>query len=83
MARAVFDKISFQFEGKSFVENVREVLNASLSGLKSLQNQVFSDVTSDRRINISSVYEGVHIMKRMMCDRKVLVVLDDVDCRPA
>ncbi|KAI3500072.1 hypothetical protein L1887_35887 [Cichorium endivia] len=79
LARAVFDQISFQFEGKSFVENVREASNASLSGLKSLQNQVLSDVTNDKGINISSVYEGVHIMKRMMRDRKVLVVLDDVD----
>nr|KAJ0210123.1 hypothetical protein LSAT_V11C400215360 [Lactuca sativa] len=79
LARAVFDQISFQFEGKSFVENVREASNASLFGLKSLQNQILSDVTNDRGVNISNVYEGVHIMKRTMRDRKVLVVLDDVD----
>ncbi|CAH1444341.1 unnamed protein product [Lactuca virosa] len=40
LARAVFNKLSFQFEGKSFIENVREVSKASLSGLNSLQNQI-------------------------------------------
>ncbi|CAH1421456.1 unnamed protein product [Lactuca virosa] len=79
LARAVFDRICFQFEGKSFVENVREFSNASLSGLKLLQNQVLSDVLNDKDINVSSVYDGKHMMKRIMPNRKVLVVLDDVD----
>ncbi|KAL7607292.1 hypothetical protein Lser_V15G19699 [Lactuca serriola] len=77
LARAVFDHLSFRFEGKSFVENVRE--NASLSGLKSLQKQVLLDVLNDKDINVSSVYDGKHMMKRRVHDKKVLVVLDDVD----
>ncbi|KAL4564970.1 hypothetical protein LXL04_029049 [Taraxacum kok-saghyz] len=79
LARAVFDHISFQFEGKSFVENVREVSNNSLSGLKSLQNQVLLDILNDKGVSISSVYDGKSIMKKRMCGRKVLIVLDDVD----
>ncbi|CAI9282580.1 unnamed protein product [Lactuca saligna] len=79
LARAVFDQISFQFEGKSFVENVREVSTASFSGLKTLQNQILSDVLNDKGINVNSVYDGKHVIKRMMPNRKVLVVLDDVD----
>ncbi|KAI3500079.1 hypothetical protein L1887_35895 [Cichorium endivia] len=77
LARAIFDHISFQFEGKSFVENVRE--NASFPGLKSLQKQILSDVLNED-MRVSSVSDGKHMMKRMMCDRKALVVLDDVDC---
>ncbi|KAL4582590.1 hypothetical protein LXL04_007144 [Taraxacum kok-saghyz] len=79
LVRAVFDQISFQFEGKSFVENVREVSNASLSGLKSLQNQLLLDVLNDKGISVNSVHDGKHMIKRKMCDQKVLVVLDDVD----
>ncbi|XP_023767547.1 disease resistance protein RUN1 [Lactuca sativa] len=79
LARAVFDQISFQFEGKSFVENVREVSKASLSGLKSLQNQILSDVFNDQSISVSSVYDGKNMMKRRMGGKKVLLVLDDVD----
>ncbi|XP_023740050.1 disease resistance protein RUN1 [Lactuca sativa] len=79
LARAVFDQISFQFESKSFVENVREVSNASLSGLKSLQNQVLLDVLNDQGVSVTNVYDGKNMMKRMLRGRKVLVVLDDVD----
>ncbi|CAH1444392.1 unnamed protein product [Lactuca virosa] len=80
LARAIFNTISFQFEGKSFIENVREVSNASLSGLKSLQKQILSDVLNDQGINVSSENEGENMMWRMMRGRKVLLVLDDVDC---
>ncbi|GJX69846.1 TMV resistance protein N-like protein [Tanacetum coccineum] len=79
LARAVFDQISVQFEGKSFVENVREISKGSLYGLKSLQKQVLSDVLNDPDIIVSNVYDGKNMMKRMLCGRKVLVVLDDVD----
>ncbi|PWA42303.1 disease resistance protein (TIR-NBS-LRR class) [Artemisia annua] len=64
---------------KSFVENVREVSKTSLSGLKSLQKQVLSDVLNDQGITVSSVADGKDMMGKMMSSRKVLVVLDDVD----
>ncbi|XP_023762170.1 disease resistance protein RPV1 [Lactuca sativa] len=79
LARALFDQISFQFEGKSFVENVREVSTVSFFGLKSLQNQLLSDVLNDKKIRIKDVSDGKHLIKKMMRHRKVLVVLDDVD----
>ncbi|PWA40917.1 disease resistance protein (TIR-NBS-LRR class) family [Artemisia annua] len=77
LARAVFDKLSFQFEGQSFVENIRE--KSSLSGLNSLQKQVLSDVLNDQGITVSGVHEGKKMIKKKMRVRKVLIVLDDVD----
>ncbi|GJW06809.1 Toll/interleukin-1 receptor domain-containing protein [Tanacetum coccineum] len=79
LARAVFDQISFQFEGKSFVENVREESKPSLSDLKSLQKQVLSDILNDQGFTVSGVLDGKNKMKKTMRGRKVLVVLDDVD----
>ncbi|KAM0030889.1 putative TIR domain, P-loop containing nucleoside triphosphate hydrolase [Helianthus debilis subsp. tardiflorus] len=79
LARAVFDHISIWFEGKSFVENVREVSKGSLSSPKKLQKQVLRNVLNDQGIIVTSVYDGKHMMKKMMGSRKVLVVLDDVD----
>ncbi|GJR35284.1 TMV resistance protein N-like protein [Tanacetum coccineum] len=76
LARAVFDHISVQFEGQSFVENVSKT---SLSGLKELQKQVLSDVLNDSNIRVSSVSDGKNMMKKFLHSRKVLVVLDDVD----
>ena len=79
LARAVYVHISSEFEGKSFVENVREVSKTPLLGLKSLQKQVLSDVLNDQGITVSSVVDGKDMMGKMMRSRKVLVVLDDVD----
>ncbi|PWA86310.1 toll/interleukin-1 receptor (TIR) domain-containing protein [Artemisia annua] len=79
LARAVFDQISFLFEGQSFVENVREESKPSLSGLKSLLKQVISDISNDQGVTVSGVFDGKNKMKKMMRDRKVLVVLDDVN----
>ncbi|KAJ0751761.1 putative TIR domain, P-loop containing nucleoside triphosphate hydrolase [Helianthus annuus] len=77
LARAVFDHISVWFEGKSFVENVREASKGS--GLKKLQKQVLKDVLNDGGIDVTSVSEGKNMMKKLMGSRKILVVLDNVD----
>ncbi|KAL8268496.1 hypothetical protein R6Q59_002294 [Mikania micrantha] len=77
LARAIFDKISIYFEGTSFVENVRENSKAPL--LKKLQEQVLTDVLKDKSISVSSVHKGTNLMKTMLCGKKVLIVLDDVD----
>ncbi|KAD6454756.1 hypothetical protein E3N88_09462 [Mikania micrantha] len=77
LARAIFDHISIWFEGKSFVENVRE--RSKGMGLKELQRQLLKDVLNDQSIDVAGVFDGKNMMKRMMLGRKVLVVLDDVD----
>ncbi|KAJ0794691.1 putative TIR domain, P-loop containing nucleoside triphosphate hydrolase [Helianthus annuus] len=79
LARAVFDRISVHFEAKSFVENVREVSNASLYGLLSLQRKILSDLLNDQGNNVGSVHDGTNMLKTKMRGRKVLLVLDDVD----
>ncbi|GJS54724.1 ribonuclease H-like domain-containing protein [Tanacetum coccineum] len=45
----------------------------------SLQKQVLSDVLKNQRITISSVHEGKNMLKMKLRNRKVLIVLDDVD----
>ncbi|KAD6455000.1 hypothetical protein E3N88_09706 [Mikania micrantha] len=77
LARAVFDHISIWFEGKSFVENVRE--RSKGMGLKELQRQLLKDVLNDQSIDVNGASDGIYKMKKMMPGRKVLVVLDDVD----
>ncbi|KAJ0532110.1 putative TIR domain, P-loop containing nucleoside triphosphate hydrolase [Helianthus annuus] len=77
LARAVFDYISIWFEGKSFIENVRE--GSKRYGLKKLQKQVLRNVLSDKSIEVESVSDGRSLMRKMMCSRKALLVLDDVD----
>ncbi|MFS7963966.1 putative TIR domain, P-loop containing nucleoside triphosphate hydrolase [Helianthus anomalus] len=61
LARVNFDSLSNHFEAKSFVENVREVSKASLSGLLSLQRKILSDLAQGD--NISSVHFGTNMLK--------------------
>nr|GFC60151.1 Toll/interleukin-1 receptor (TIR) domain-containing protein [Tanacetum cinerariifolium] len=77
LARAVYDQISNHFEGKSFVENVREVSKLSLSGLKKLQKKILKDVLNKQDITFSSVHDGRDMLIATMRRRKILVVLDD------
>ncbi|KAL4578618.1 hypothetical protein LXL04_014745 [Taraxacum kok-saghyz] len=79
LARAVFDKICVSFEGKSFVENVREESKPSMSGLRSLQEQVLFNVLSSRSFTVGSVHDGKSVIRKMLCSKKVLLILDDVD----
>ncbi|KAL7603026.1 hypothetical protein Lser_V15G15892 [Lactuca serriola] len=79
LATAICDRESSHFEGTSFVTNVREISEPSLSGLMSLQKKILSDVLIDEDIIISSVSEGKNTIKEKLGHQKVLVVLDDVD----
>ncbi|PWA96847.1 toll/interleukin-1 receptor (TIR) domain-containing protein [Artemisia annua] len=79
LATAIFNQISDQFEGSSFVENVREVSKNSGSGLKELQKQILTDIFGDKDITVSSVSGGINKMVQMMPRKKVLVILDDVN----
>jgi hypothetical protein len=79
LATAIFNQISHEFEGSSFVENVRGVSKNSLPGLKELQKQIITDVFSDQHITVSSVSGGINKMVQMMHRKKALVLLDDVN----
>ncbi|GJZ78992.1 disease resistance TIR-NBS-LRR class family protein [Tanacetum coccineum] len=63
LARAVYDQISNNFEGKSFVENVREVSEPTLSGLKKLQKRILKDVLNKQDITFGSVHDGKSMLK--------------------
>ncbi|PWA69411.1 disease resistance protein (TIR-NBS-LRR class) family [Artemisia annua] len=77
-ARAVFDRLSADFEAKTFVANVREVSKPSMSGLKKLQEKVLSKLL-DEDVTLDSVTDGKKMMQERMRSIKVLLVLDDVN----
>ncbi|KAL4586009.1 hypothetical protein LXL04_010639 [Taraxacum kok-saghyz] len=77
LAKAIFNKFSSHFEGSVFIENVRQVLEKK--GLESLQERILSSVLKDEHIRVGSVYDGERIMRMRLSDKKVLLVLDDVD----
>ncbi|XP_030963404.1 TMV resistance protein N-like isoform X1 [Quercus lobata] len=77
LARVVYDEFCSHFEVSSFIANVRE--DSKKHGLHRLQQQLLVDILEDKNIDIRNVYEGVDMIKKRICHRKVLLVIDDVN----
>ncbi|PWA76386.1 hypothetical protein CTI12_AA137360 [Artemisia annua] len=78
IARAVYHQISYEFEGSSFLEDVREN-GSDKRGLKSLQEKLLSEILMQEHFHVKNCDDGkFHIQKRLG-GKKLLVVLDDVD----
>ncbi|XP_042491894.1 TMV resistance protein N-like [Macadamia integrifolia] len=77
IAKVVYNTILHQFEGCSFLANVRES-SQHYRGLVDLQNQLVSNILKGARPNITNVDEGINVMSKRLC-KKVLIILDDVD----
>ncbi|KAF3456167.1 hypothetical protein FNV43_RR00817 [Rhamnella rubrinervis] len=78
LARAYFEHFSYQFEARSFLANVREVCEKEHDGLVRLQKQLLTDILKGEH-TISDVNQGINMIRRRLCRKKVLVILDDVD----
>ncbi|KAL5778641.1 hypothetical protein ACOSQ2_009378 [Xanthoceras sorbifolium] len=77
IARIVYDRFSCQFEGSSFVANVREV--SEKFGLAALQEQIISEILLEKNVNIWDVHRGISFIRHRLRNKRVFVFLDDVD----
>ncbi|XP_043687989.1 disease resistance protein RUN1-like [Telopea speciosissima] len=77
IAKVVCDTVLSHFEGYKFIENVRE--NASKFGIPYLQNQLINGLLKEENQNITDVGSGIKVIQQRYCQKKVLIVLDDVD----
>ncbi|PWA55184.1 toll/interleukin-1 receptor (TIR) domain-containing protein [Artemisia annua] len=79
LASSAYDEISNKFDGCCFVDNIRERSNKTHDGLEKLQEKVISDVLRQKKVRVGRVEEGRRLIKKRLCHRNVLIVLDDVD----
>ena len=77
IAQEIFKRISGNFEATCFIANVREETNKQ--HLVSLQKQLLSKILMESEINIWNVGEGISALGNRLSNKKVLIVLDDVD----
>ena len=77
LAREIYNKIFRDFEASSFIDNVRE--ESESQRLVSLQKQLLCKILEGTGKNISNVYEGINVIRKRLCNKKVLIVLDDVN----
>ncbi|XP_042488996.1 TMV resistance protein N-like isoform X2 [Macadamia integrifolia] len=78
IAKAVFNNMFRNFEGSSFLANVREV-SSQHNGLALLQKQLLSDVLKGKDIDTYNEDRGIIIIKERLRYKRVLIVLDDVE----
>ncbi|GFY95026.1 disease resistance protein (TIR-NBS-LRR class) family [Actinidia rufa] len=78
IAKYLYNENFSRFEGSSFLANVREIAKQQ-DGLIRLQRQLLSDILNGRKEKIYSVDEGIIKIRDSICDKKVLIVLDDVE----
>ncbi|KAI9095379.1 hypothetical protein K1719_026413 [Acacia pycnantha] len=76
LARAFYELRHKSFDVRCFLLNVREV--SKTNGLTSLQRKLLSSLDKRSCMDVLDYYEGRKLIKNMLCNRKVLLVLDDV-----
>ncbi|GJX80778.1 NB-ARC domains-containing protein [Tanacetum coccineum] len=77
LAKAIYDHIYIHFEGSCFCEDVQGV--SKRQGLTQVQMQMIGKIMKTEHLKISSVGEGILVIKKMMSSKPILLVLDDVD----
>nr|XP_048330767.1 disease resistance protein RPV1-like [Ziziphus jujuba var. spinosa] len=78
IAKAVFNKFADDFEVSSFLANVRET-SQQYCGLVQLQETLLFDMLGDQILKVGNTHRGINIIRDRLCDKQVLLILDDVD----
>ncbi|XP_076933589.1 disease resistance protein RPV1-like [Bidens hawaiensis] len=77
LSRMVYDQVSTRFDGSCFVANIRKVSKSH--GLKHIQRVMLSRLLKNRNLHVRSNNEGVDPTRPQLINRKILLVLGDVD----
>ena len=78
IVKAIYNKIGSNFDGRSFLANIRED-GAKIAGQVGLQEQLLFDICKERTIKIPNIELGKNTLKDKLCHKRVLIVLDDVN----
>jgi len=79
LAKSLFnDLVVHNFERRSFIPNVRSQVSKH-HGLVSLQNKIRGDLCGRKEDPINDISDGISAIKEMVHEKRVLLILDDVD----
>ncbi|XP_052724340.1 disease resistance protein RPV1 isoform X2 [Vigna angularis] len=78
IAKAIYNKIGRNFEGRSFLAQIREVCGKD-GGQVCLQEQVLFDINKETKTKIHNVEFGKNILMQRLRHKRVLLILDDVN----
>ncbi|XP_059301803.1 disease resistance protein Roq1-like [Lycium ferocissimum] len=78
LAKAVFNQVLQHFEASCFLENVKLEASERHNGLVHLQEKLLGTILR-RKIKVYNVDEGITLIKEGIWQKKVFIVLDDLD----
>ena len=78
IAKAIYNNFFDNFEGSSFVENVKDK-SGTFDGVIELQETLLFDILGDRHLKVGNISRGTNVIKERLCCKRILLILDDVD----
>ena len=78
IAKAIYNRIFHHFEGRSFLENVRERSKTN-EGIIKLQETLLFEFSRDTNLKVCNTASGTSRINESLCRKRVLIILDDVD----
>ncbi|KAL3747520.1 hypothetical protein ACJRO7_016331 [Eucalyptus globulus] len=78
LANLVYNELSPLFQGQCFLRDVRES-SSRVDGIEKLQKKLLWDLFNLTRPKTFDIDEGVNMIKHRLPNKRVLIVLDDVD----
>nr|XP_023929824.1 uncharacterized protein LOC112041155 [Quercus suber] len=79
LASVIYNRICHQFDASSFIRDIRDTVEKDKQGLVNLQKQLLSETLMLKEVNIWNHHEGIKVIKKRLLNKKVFIVLDDVD----
>ncbi|XP_068345683.1 disease resistance protein RPV1-like [Pyrus communis] len=78
IAKIAYNQNFSKFQASSFLSDIRET-SKQANGFVHLQRNLLSDIQKRKMEKIYSLDEGIAKIKRVVCCKRVLIVLDDVE----
>ncbi|XLR63298.1 hypothetical protein S83_013970 [Arachis hypogaea] len=75
----LFNKFRLQFEAASFLDKVSEKSVRSADGLENLQETLLYEMGVHKKLKLGSTLTGSSDIKQNLRNKRVLLILDDVD----
>lgn len=80
IAKAIYNQFCEGFEGSSFLPNVREIWNQPLHRVYLQEQLLFDTLKKKTKVGNHNLDRGMMVIKERLCHKRVLVIIDDVDC---
>ncbi|XP_056161080.1 disease resistance protein L6-like [Syzygium oleosum] len=79
LATIIYNKLFNKFECRSFLKDVRETINGK--GIEHVQSRLISDVLKLHDYQVPNYDIGINTIRSRCTEKKVLILIDDVDCQ--